>query len=220
MEHVFGPDAVKETVILDHCYHANGNGGEAFFLYFSSTAADGTQMVHGKVINEAINAFSLPLDLYLPDMPRLECIGALNAPYREFKKLGLERHIPGGGLLNHLHKRVGGLDLYYFTNTTDHIFDSHVLLRGSIYPEEWNPHTGKIHKISDYETTLYQGELYTRIPIRLEPNQSTFFVSGGTSSLMNLLSPKEITKIDTIDGIQTTYKTQKEYDYEHDQSSV
>ena len=74
----------------DYCHNKNENGGEAFFLYFSMTAADGTAMVDSRDIADALRSLGINFDVYLPDFPRYETSGALNNTYNEFVRLGLE----------------------------------------------------------------------------------------------------------------------------------
>lgn len=174
IEEIFGHDACDPGVMRDYCYNQNANGGEALFLYFNASAADGTYMTRSSTVNEALNSFELPFDIYLPGMPRLECTGALNCAFPEFRTIGLDRTIPGGGMLNHIHKKYDDCDLYYFSNTTKALYNHHVLLRGAFSVEEWDPHTGKITQRQS-KLLSYKGELYTNLRLTLEPCASTFF---------------------------------------------
>lgn len=175
-EEIFGKDAVNDNIMKSYCHNKNDNGGEAYFLYFSHTAADGTQMTSSRRLNEAICAFDIPYDMYLPGMPRLECTGSLNTPYFEFVRLGLTNSIPGGGMLNHIHKRHGNTDVYYFTNTTERDYSSHVMLRGALSPEEWDPHAVSVNPL-EFDYVRWQGEIYTRIVLRLRHASSVFVIS-------------------------------------------
>lgn len=174
VEEIFGHDACDPSVMRDYCYNQNANGGEAIFLYFNASAVDGTYMTRSSTVNEALNSFELPFDIYLPGMPRLECTGALNCIFPEFRNIGLDRTMPGGGMLNHIHKKYSDCDFYYFSNTTKTLYNHHVLLRGAFSVEEWNPHTGEI-KERKSKLLLYKGNFYTNLRLTLEPCASTFF---------------------------------------------
>ena len=174
-EEIFGKDACNREVMRDFCHNKNAAGGESFFLYFNASAADGTRMTRSSTVNEALNSFGLPFDIYLPDMPRLECTGALNSIYHEFYTIGLHRSFPGGGMLNHIHKRHHDCDIYYFSNTTQQEYNHHVLLRGAFDIEEWNPHTGEMRE-RESRLFRYRGELYTDLRLTLPSCASIFFL--------------------------------------------
>lgn len=173
---IFGNDATDPDIMKSYCYNSNKNGGEAYFLYFSHTAADGTQMTSSHKISDAIGSFDIPYDMYLPGMPKLECTGSLNTPYFEFMSLGLTNSIPGGGMVNHIHKRHGNTDVYYFSNTTERDYESHVMLRGALSPEKWDPHAVTIEPL-DFEYVMWKNEIYTRIDLHLKRASSLFIIS-------------------------------------------
>lgn len=188
---IFGDEAVDPNIIKNYCYNKNDNGGEAYFLYFTRTAADGTNMTSSHKITEAICSFEIPYDMYLPDMPRLEGTGALNTPYFEFVKLGLIYSFPGGGMLNHIHKRHGKTDVYYFSNTTEKNYDNYVLLRGALKPEIWDPHRVTV-ETPDYKYVILHGEVYTRISLSLKHAASVFVVSDSTGVRPDLTAASHI----------------------------
>lgn len=196
-EEIFGQDACNPSVMRNYCYTKNEAGGEAIFLYFNATAADGTQMTRSSTVNQALNSFGLPFDIYLPGMPRLDIIGALNACYPEFRTLDLHRTIPGGGMLNHIHKRHTDYDLYYFSNTTKSNYDHHVLLRGAFTVEEWNPHTGTITKRNS-KLLSYRDCTYTTLRLSLHSGSSTFFYATPLQDL-----PGVIEKVESIGRLET-----------------
>ncbi|MBQ3483325.1 MAG: hypothetical protein IJA78_04030 [Clostridia bacterium] len=177
-EAIFGRDACDPRVMRDYCHNKNDAGGEAIFLYFNASATDGTHMTRSSTVNEALNSFELPFDIYLPGMPRLECTGALNSIFPEFHTIGLHRTMPGGGMLNHIHKRddSSDTDIYYFSNTTDTDYNHHVLLRGAFSVEEWNPHTGEMQARKS-KFLSYKGEIYTTLRLTLPSCTSTFFLA-------------------------------------------
>ena len=196
---IFGEDACNPFVMRDFCHNKNENGGEAIFLYFNSSAVDGTKMVRSSTVNEALNSFALPYDIYLPGMPRLECTGALNSIYHEFHTIGLHRSFPGGGMLNHIHKRHHDCDVYYFSNTTQQEYNHHVLLRGAFDIEEWNPHTGEMRE-RESRLFSYRGELYTDLRLTLPSCASIFFLG----------TPRTV-KDDVIEEIKAIHDLQSDH---------
>ncbi len=192
---IFGKDAVNTSIMKDYCYNKNSAGGEAYFLYFSRTAADGTNMTTSRVLNQAICSFKVPYDLYLPDMPRFESTGALNMHYFEFVRFGLIESIPAGGALNHIHKRHGNTDVYYFSNTTERNYDNYVLLRGALSPEEWDPHAVTIKPL-EFRYVRFRGEIYTRVELRLKHAASVFVISDTDVNPPDLT--QEIPDIDRV----------------------
>jgi hypothetical protein len=200
-EEIFGHDACDPRVMRHHCYNQNDKGGEAIFLYFNASAVDGTRMTRSSTVNRALNAFELPFDIYLPGMPRLECTGATNSNFPEFRTIGLDRVIPGGGMLNHIHKHHKDHDIYYFTNTSDSSYNHHVLLRGAFSVEEWNPHTGKITERNS-RLLSYKNCLYTTLRLSLDSGSSTFFYATPKAPV-----DSEIEIIESIGHLQTQHDT-------------
>ncbi|MBE6690106.1 MAG: hypothetical protein E7590_02335 [Ruminococcaceae bacterium] len=196
---IFGDEACDPMRMQDYCYHKNDKGGEAYFLYFNASAADGTRMTRSSTVNQALISFALPLDIYLPGMPRLEITGALNSIYPEFHTIGLHRTMPGGGMLNHIHKRYDDCDIYYFSNTTQADYNHHVLLRGAFEIEEWNPHTGEITERHS-KLLSYRGELYTTLRLTLKQCSSTFFHAVPLKEI-----PAEVEKISSIKHLQSEH---------------
>ena len=173
---IFGEDATSDRVLRRYCHNKNDAGGEAIFLYFNATAVDGTHMTKSSVVNRALNSFQIPFDVYLPGMARFEGTGALNSIYPEFHNVGLDRSFPDGGMFQHIHKRHGCDDVYYFANGTDVTYNHHLLLRGAHDVDEWNPHTGEIRPRAEKFIT-YLGEVYTDLRLTLLAHTSTFFVT-------------------------------------------
>jgi hypothetical protein len=135
----------------------------------------------------------------LPAMPRFECTGGLNLIYPEFHTIGLHRTMPGGGMLNHIHKKHGEADIYYFSNTTNEGYNHHVLLRGAFNVEEWNPHTGKMRGRT-CGFLRYQGEIYTTLRLTLGSCTSTFFYALPADT-----EGAEVTEIHSIDHLRSEH---------------
>ena len=159
--HVFGEDASDSGIMRDYCLNTNINGGMAYTLYHSLTAADGTGMTNSATLTDALESFGVPFDVSIPNMMRYEATGSLNTIYPVFKKLGLTSHFSSGGMINHIHKKRGDIDIYYVSNTTDNNFTSKVKLRGEMFIEEWNPHTGKMRRLA----SSYSSEKYKNVDI-------------------------------------------------------
>lgn len=174
IEEIFGRDACNKRIMRDYCHNRNAAGGEAIFLYFNASATDGTRMTKSSTVNEALNSFEIPFDVYLPGMPRLECTGGLNSAYPEFSKIGLHLSFPGGGMLNHIHKHREGCELYYFSNTTKLEYNHHVLLRGSFTVTECDPQTGEVRERKQ-KYLKHKGEIYTTLRLTLPTLHSLFF---------------------------------------------
>ncbi len=198
-EEIFGKDACNPHVLRRYCQNQNEAGGEAIFLYFSTSAADGTQMVKSSTVNSALNAFDIPFDIYMPGMQRSESTGALNCIYPEYHTIGLHRTFPGAGMLNHLHKKTDEGDIYYFANSTDQEYNHHVLLRGVHRVEEWDPHTGEILPRKS-KLISHGGELYTNVRLTLPSSRSTFFCTVPDTS-----EGKEITPVDSISRLESEH---------------
>ncbi len=174
--HIFGEGAYEEKITGDYVSNKNDNGGEAYFLISTTTGVDRTSIVPGAVVANALAAFDLPYDVIIENMPRLECTGALNNHFPEFKLLGLTEGIHGGGLCNHIHKRRGNCDIFYFSNSSNVDYNGNILLRGMMKPEEMNPATGKIRKLRSTKIDR-NGEVYTKIPMEIRSGESVFIVS-------------------------------------------
>lgn len=166
VDHIFGEKASDPSYITDYCHNTNERGGEAYFLYFSLTAADGTAMVASRDLAAALRDIGINFDVYMPDFPRYESTGALNNPFTEFVRLGLEKHLPNGGLYSHRHARRGNKDIYFCSNTTDNDSETTVYLRGAHAPRKYDPLTGK-YSDCDFRHVLVGGEIYTSLDLSL-----------------------------------------------------
>lgn len=177
--HIFGKEALDTGVMRDYCLNTNINGGMAYMLYHSLTAADGTGMTNSKYLAKALESFDVPFDIVIPNMMRYEATGSLNTIYPVFSKLGISNHFSGGGMINHIHKKRGDVNVYYISNTTDTVFSSAIKLRGELFIEEWNPHTSKIKRLPcSYLKEKHGGKdtSFTEIPIEIPPARSTILV--------------------------------------------
>ena len=80
------------------------------------------------------------------------------------------------GRKNYIHKKYAGCDIFYITNTTGDEYKGNILFRGRHVPEEWNPYTGKIRRLS-VEYVTFRGELYTKAEMTIDASSCTFIVS-------------------------------------------
>ena len=130
-------------------------------------------------------------------MPTLDDGGMLSLIFPAYKNSGVADAMLKGGVFGHIHKRQENCDVYFFSNSTMADYDGDVLLRGELNPELWNPYTGKI-KRAEYEKVSYHGEIYTKLPMRLESGTSVFVVSGGDKDIFDFIrdigEPDKITE--------------------------
>lgn len=82
-----------------------------------------------------------------------------------------------GGNLTCLHKRLDGMDIWFFANSGDTAVDTPVLLRGRHAPELWDPHTGERGTVS-HRQQMVGREVVTEIRLQLDAVRSVFVVSG------------------------------------------
>ena len=77
------------------------------------------------------------------------------------------------GKLLYTHRRMDdGLELYFVANKVDGVVQGVCAFRAAGQPELWCPQTGQTEPIAEYERT----EGVTRVPLRLEPQESVFVV--------------------------------------------
>jgi hypothetical protein len=82
-----------------------------------------------------------------------------------------------GGNLSYIHKVKDGLAIYLLANSSDQELDITVRLRGTLTPELWDPHDGKIRAI---EHEHADGKI-TRVRVKLPPVHSVFLIAAETT---------------------------------------
>lgn len=187
-EHIFGKDALDSSVMKTYCTNTSPAGGRSFFLYFSKTGIDGVSMVNSLDLRRALDAFKLGFNIFAPQMPKYETTGALNASFNEYTRLGLFKHLPDGGMFNHIHKRIGGKDIYFFANTANRISHTPIFLRGAHIPVCYDPETGaKWHE--EYEYVSVYGKVYTKFDVFMQPTTALVVVTEGGAERKLTIDP-------------------------------
>ncbi len=176
VRHVFGDMADDENITGDFIHNSNDKGGEAYFLYSTGTGVDRCMLVPSARIFEALRSFDIAYDVYIENMPRMDCTGALNTSYPEYKQLGLSESVRGGGMMSYIHKKCEDFDVYYFTNANNASYSGSIYLKGRHSLEKWDAKSGEK---SPYESeyTVLGGSEYTKIDVSLESGESILFVA-------------------------------------------
>ncbi|MCR5682134.1 MAG: hypothetical protein K6G29_06755 [Clostridiales bacterium] len=173
---IFGESVDDPHVIRSYYKNENDNGGIAYFLPANKTCLDGTDTVAADILLQAVRNFGTSPDILIERRPRVEFLGVVNQHLPDFMKIGIDKRLARGCSMNALHKRYAGCDIYFFSNTTGKDYNGHVLLRGRLQPEEWNPMNGKIRR-SASELVRVRGEIYTRVQLSVEATSCVFLVS-------------------------------------------
>lgn len=190
-EHIFGKDALDPSVMKTYCTNTSPSGGRSFFLYFSKTGIDGVSMVNSLDLRRALAFFKLGYDVFAPEMPKYETTGALNASFNEYSRLGLQKHLPDGGMFNHIHKRMGTRDIYFFANTANRISDTPIFIRGAHVPRCYDPETGAKWN-EEYEYVTVYGLVYTRFEISMQPTTSLVVATDGGAERRLTIDPASL----------------------------
>ena len=81
------------------------------------------------------------------------------------------------GKFSYIHKIKGKQHIYYFTNSTDETISTNVMLKGKMKVKIYNPHTGDISKGDEIKHIDKDGQVYTSLPIELNPVKSYFVIA-------------------------------------------
>ena len=176
LTYVFGEEATNSTIIRSYFKHKNVRGGVAYNLFPSKTAADGTLYVAPSIIKGLVHSANTPLDVYMSNLPAVMNTNGFNTTYPEFTGLGMNKFIPYGGIINHLHKKHGNIDVYFFSNTTHEKYKGVAYLRGKMKPRFYNPSNGKRRHLP-YKYVNHKGYVYTAITLGIEHGDAVFIVT-------------------------------------------
>ena len=173
---IFGEDVMDPHIIRSYYKKENDKGGIAYFLPANKTTLDGTDTVSADILLQALRNFGISTDTLIEHRPRVEFMGAVNQHLPDFLKIGIDKRLARGCSMNCIHKRYAGCDIYFISNTTGNEYKGHILLRGRIQPEEWNPMNGKIRKCTA-ELVSINSEVYTRVQLTVDASSCVFLVS-------------------------------------------
>ena len=179
--YIFGGETTKQSRLCEYYCNSNANGGEAYFLCASKTTSDGTLFCNENLLKRILYSFNLPLDVYISNLPDQMGYDSLNDIYPNFSRLGYNVAFPGGGFVNHIHKKHEDIDIYFFSNTTDKKYSGYVFLKGMHCPVSLNPATGKKSGTS-YKYVNFNGEVYTALRLHLEPSDAVLVLSVNDTS--------------------------------------
>ncbi len=174
--HVFGEMADDENITGDFIHNSNPMGGESYLLYSTGTGVDRCMLVPSAIILEALDSFGIAYDVYIENMPRMDCTGALNTSYPEYKQLGLSESVRGGGMMSYIHKKCEDFDVYYFTNANNLNYSGSIYLKGKHSLEKWDARSGEACQYK-CEHTILCGCEYTKIDVSLGSGESILFVA-------------------------------------------
>ena len=189
VRHVFGDRACDKTVLCNIGFNSNAQGGLAYFLYPSATAADGTFMTASPEIMRLLYELRLPYDVIMPGMKRLENGGVFNLPVPEYRHIDTPEGVHRVGMMGHLHKVNGTQHTHMLYNTTDTLYDNVVYLRGALKPVIYDPQTGKIKRARRVKYAQYRGQVYTYMHMRIQPHSAVFTVSDELEQTPPLSAP-------------------------------
>lgn len=202
IDHIFGIDPSIQSNIREYYHNKNSNGGEAYFLCSSKTTSDGTLFCDENLLKRILYSFNIPLDVYMSNLPEQMGYDSLNDIYPNFSHLGLNVTFPGGGMVNRIHKKRDGYDIYFFSNTTDSRYDGYVFIKGPLRPLALSPSNGKRKKLI-YRYVKYKGEIYTAVRLNLESCQCIFVISPENSS-----QKKKMQHVPKIESIEHNFLTE------------
>jgi hypothetical protein len=186
MKHIFGKEIGDLRTYLRYYKNTNENGGKAYFFPSNRTSADRTESVSADILYQAVRNFEFAPDVYIDKMPRREFYGMLNYNLPDFMKIKLDKRLERGCSMNYIHKKYAGCDIFYITNTTGDEYKGNILFRGRHVPEEWNPYTGKIKRLS-VEYVTFRGEVYTKAEMSIEASSCTFVVCQNGRPLKEIM---------------------------------
>ena len=170
------------NIIRPYFKNTNENGGRAYFIPASKTAADGSLHAQPSLIKKIIEEADTSLDVYMTNLPKLMNSNGYNTTFRDFKGLGMHENFPYGGLINSIHKEHNGLDIFFFSNTTSSEYHGYAFIKGKFKPRVYNPYNKKRVRL-DYKHVNFKGCVYTAVDIRLLSGESRFILGKITQEI-------------------------------------
>ena len=189
VKHIFGEKACDKSVLANRGFNSNQNGGRAYLLYPSATAADGTFMTASDEIMRLLYELKIPYDVIMPGMRRLENGGVFNLPLPEYRHVDTPEGVHRVGMMGHLHKVNGTQHTHMLYNTTDTPYENTVYLRGALKPVIYNPQTGKVSRARRVKYATYRGQVYTSLPVQIPQRSALFLVSEENEQKLTLSAP-------------------------------
>lgn len=189
VRHIFGDRACDKSVLCNIGQNSNDNGGRAYLLYPSATAADGTFMTASDEIMRLLYELKLPYDVFMSGMKRLENGGVFNLPLPEYHHIDTPEGVHRVGMMGHLHKVNGIQHTHMLYNTTDQPYNNTVYLRGALKPVIYHPHNGKVSHVRRVRYAVYRGQIYTYMHVDLPPQSALFVVSEELDQQPSLSAP-------------------------------
>ena len=167
---IFGDDATNPNVIRPYFLNTNGNGGRAYYIPPSKTAADGSLHVQPSLIKQLVEEADTPLDLYMTNLPKMMNTNGYNTTFYDFKGLGMHKEFPYGGLVNNIHKKIDELDLLFFSNTSSEEYHGFAFIKGKLKARAFNPYDKKRNILSSRYVN-FKGCVYTAIDMHLRQGE-------------------------------------------------
>ena len=99
-------------------------------------------------------------------------------------------------MIKHIHKKINGCEVYFFSNTSNNDYNGYVYLRGLLSPEALTPHDGKNSRLSPRYVS-FNHEVYTAIKLELAPSRSVFIVA--TECDGSKIRTRDVIKISSVE---------------------
>ncbi|MBO4228857.1 MAG: hypothetical protein J5938_00705 [Clostridia bacterium] len=201
---LFGVKNGEVNYVSDYEMHTNEAGGMAVYLRSSMTELDGTQMVEAARLNETLWQFDIPVEIIFQHRPRILRSGLLSLNYPSFRNIGAAADgIPSKGVFNYTRRQIGSAQLFYISNTTVKDWTGACLVSGNWTVEEWNPHTGKIQRLSVRHETVGSTP-YTSFSGNIPAGRSSFLVCSPASP--ESLSKETVRRFEDFGDLREFYE--------------
>lgn len=173
---IFGVTGGEQSGIEPYYRNSNENGGEAYFIPTSLTAADGTYVSDDKLLRHILcDRLGIRYDVEIYSMPRVSGSGILSLPRPMYIDIDTSKF--AGGVFNHIHKKCDGYDVYFFANSTNADYSGKISLRGDFAScEIFDPHSGKITP-AEISAECDSGVKYTSLNVTIPSSSSLFIVA-------------------------------------------